>query len=161
LCRDPEYEDYDLGLGPTQPDPTKVTRHCPSQDVCDRSWYTNPGDTYLPWHYDADDYARDRADEASSQMIAIYTIGFGESVIDYSSGREDAGERLLRYIADVADDGSIYTAPCGSDFYWDSEYKWPLPNQGEQCGNYYYAEAANLNHVFASIASRLFSRISK
>ncbi len=161
LCRDPEADDAD----PIRPDSDTVTRHCPAQAVCDRPWYTNSDmePDLMPYFYDADDYARDMADDAAAQMIAIYTIGFGESVIGYRNppGRNDAGERLLRYIADVGDDGDNSTAPCGSDFYWDAEHKWPLPEQGEQCGNYYYAEASNLNDVFASIASRLFSRISK
>jgi len=151
FCRDPESDGV-------------ATRHCPSQGVCDRGdlWYTNPGHTYQEWHYDADDYARDIADLASSQQIAMYTIGFGPWVIGASSGRADAGEWLLRYIADVGDDGDLETAPCGSDFYWDDVVVDPIPNLGEQCGNYYYApDATTLEDVFEDIASRIFSRITQ
>ena len=173
FCRDPEATDAD----PEHPDPNIVTRHCPSLAVCsdpnrcddptDSStcWYTNWGETItqtIIWNYDADDYARDIADLASSQQIAMYTIGFGPKVISASSGRADAGERLLRYIADVGDDGDLETAPCGSDFYWDDVVVDPIPNLGEQCGNYYYApNAAALEDIFEDIASRIFSRITQ
>ena len=153
FCRDPEC---DVGCD--------VTRHCPSQSVCDRGdpWYTNPGHVYDEWEYDADDYARDIADLASSQEIAVYTIGFGPNVNQGppSHGRRDAGERLLRYIADVGDDGDLETAPCGSDDYWDaSPVVVPV---GDDCGNYYFApDAAGLVDVFEDIVSRIFSRITE
>jgi hypothetical protein len=147
FCRDPEYSGA-------------VTRHCPSQAVCDRDWYTNPGDVYDEWQYDADDYARDIADLASSQAIAVYTVGFGPKVISESRGRPDAGEQLLRYIADVGDDGDLETDPCNSADYWDLDTN-PL-NMGEDCGNYYFAQtASDLEDVFESIASRIFSRITQ
>ncbi len=163
FCRDPEATDPD----PTNPDPTTVTRHCPSVSVCsdsNRTWYTNQGETdtdRVMWFYDADDYARDIADLASSEQIAIYTIGFGPQVIGSSSGRADAGERLLRYVADVGDDGDLETAPCGSDFYWD-DVVVDAPPMGEDCGNYYHAQtAADLTNVFEDIVSRIFSRITR
>ncbi len=148
FCRDPESDGV-------------VTRHCPSQEVCDRQdpWYTNPDFVYDEWRYDADDYARDIADLASSQQIAIYTIGFGPYVISESRGRPDAGERLLRYIADVGDDGDLRTAPCGSNYYWAGGTPPPI---GESCGNYYFApDATQLQTTFESIASRIFSRITQ
>ena len=153
FCRDPEHDGV-------------VTRHCPSQEVCDRQedWYTNSGFTYQEWLYDSDDYARDIADLASSQQVAIYTIGFGPLVINAGSdrGRPDAGERLLRYIADVGDDGDLETAPCGSDYYWDDVVVDPIPSPGEDCGNYYYAETAqDLVDVFEDIVSRIFSRLTE
>jgi hypothetical protein len=128
--------------------------------VCDREepWYTNPGHVYNEWEYDADDYARDIADMASSQGIGVYTIGFGPKVL----AEGGAGEALLRYIADVGDDGDVETAPCGSDSYWDDVVVDPLPEDGENCGNYYYApDADSLQDVFESIASRIFSRITQ
>mgnify|MGYP000266679341 CR=1 FL=1 len=151
FCRDPESDGV-------------VTRHCPSQEICDRGdpWYTNPGHVYNEWLYDADDYARDIADLASSQGIAIYSIGFGPYVKSESRGRPDAGERLLRYIADVGDDGDLKTAPCGSDYYWDDVVVDPVPAPGEDCGNYYYTEdASGLQNVFEDIASRIFSRLTR
>ncbi len=138
-----------------------VTRHCPSMLTCSdpvRIWYTNHGETDLDrimWFYDADDYARDMADLASSQGIAVYTIGFGPLVAG-------AGENLLRYIADVGDDGDLQTAPCGSDAYWDDVVVDPIPDPFTNCGNYYFApDAAALEDVFESIASRIFSRITE
>jgi hypothetical protein len=162
----PDERDQSAGpdADPTAPDPTTVTRHCPSQDICDREdpWYTNPGHTYQEWYYDADDYARDIADLASSKEIAVYTIGFGPKVLNDSQGRADAGERLLRYIADVGDDGDLETAPCGSDFYWDDVVVDPVPAPGADCGNYYYAETAeDLANVFEDIVSRIFSRLTR
>jgi len=172
FCRDPEVTDAD----PENPNPATVTRHCPSLALCtdparcddagdpSTCWYTNWGETItetIMWNYDADDYARDIADLASSQAIGIYTVGFGPKVISESRGRADAGERLLRYIADVGDDGDLETAPCGSDFYWDDVVSDPT-QRGEDCGNYYFAQtAADLEDVFESIASRIFSRITQ
>jgi len=170
-CRDKELDDpASEDLDPTQPLTTTASRHCPSSADCDRPWYTGP---FVPQEYDADDYARDMADLASSYQIALYTIGFGDAVIWYgcetpedigtcTKGRPDAGERLLRYVADVGDDGDVHTAPCGSDFYWDPEHMWPIPDRGDDCGNYYYAPDANeLDRVFEKIASRVFARITR
>ncbi|HHS98567.1 MAG TPA: hypothetical protein ENK08_11880 [Chloroflexi bacterium] len=155
-CRDPELPD-----GTTDVLTTTVSRHCPSDEDCDRPWYTNLNDVYLPNCYDADDYARDAADLAASEQISVFTIGFGRLVVSARRGRADAGERLLRYIADVADDGNNETAPCGSDFYW-SEEPDPMPPPGTDCGNYYYApDPDHLEEVFEAIASRIFSRISR
>lgn len=171
-CRDPESTDAD----PTDPDPDAVTRHCPSVKACSDSsmclnpddpgtcWYTDWGETITETvNYDADDYARDRADTAAAYEIVLFTIGFGEGVIDYrGGGRVDAGERLLRYIADVGDDGDRSTAPCGSDFYWDYDHVQPLPGLGENCGNYYYApDKDELEDVFEAIAARVFLRITE
>jgi hypothetical protein len=165
-CRDPEASDAD----PTQPVTTTVTRHCPSVGDCSDPdsvpWYTNChliATHPITYFYDADDYARDMADTAAGQKIALFTIGFGSEVIDYDrGGRKDAGERLLRYIADMGDDGDRATAPCGSDFYWDAQHIWPLPDLGEDCGNYYYAdEPDELKDIFEAIASRVFSRITR
>ncbi len=150
--------------------PAFTTRHCPSREVCQdtrfcddpptctRSWYTNWGETVtetIQWSYDADDYARDIADLASSHKIAIYAVGLGSLI-------QGDGEELLRYIADVGDDGDLRTAPCGSDAYWDDESVSPLPGQFQQCGNYYYAaDAAQLERVLEDIAKRIFSRITE
>lgn len=159
----PNYRNSDYGPFCRDPESNGVvTRHCPSQQVCDRHdpWYTNPGFVYDEWRYDADDYARDIADLASSYGIAVYSIGFGPYVQHESRGRPDAGERLLRYLADVGDDGDLKTAPCGSDYYWDTVVVDPIPAPGEDCGNYYYAEnAEDLEDVFESIVSRIFSRL--
>ncbi len=159
FCRDPEIDGT-------------VTRHCPNVDACsdpNNVWYTNLGETdpdVIGWSYDADDYARDQADRAAGQGIAIYTIGFGQNVYaEFPTGsgqpRPDAGEQLLRYIADVGDDGRRETAPCGSNDYWP-DVDNPPPPPGQDCGNYYYAETADdLQAVFENIASRIFSRLTQ
>lgn len=145
-CRDPE----DDGV---------VTRHCPHEDTCFQDWYTNQGN-YQTWWYDADDYARDSADTASSRQITIFTIGFGRQVLE-SAGRDDAAERLLRYIADVSDDGNPDTAPCGSNYYWSTNPA-DMPDPGDDCGNYYFApRPSELEEVFEAIAARIFSRLTQ
>lgn len=169
-CQAPTCRDID-NTNPKLPQPALTTRHCPSREICQdtrfcddplnckaTSWYTNWGETItetIMWHYDADDYARDMADLASSHKIAIFAVGLGTRL-----GGD--GEELLRYIADVGDDGDLRTAPCGSDAYWDDEVVSPLPGQFQQCGNYYYAaDAAQLVRALEDIAKRIFSRITE
>jgi hypothetical protein len=61
----------------------------------------------------------------------------------------DTGEQLLRYIADVGDDGDPTTAPCAP------------AGLGADCGNYYYSPTGSgLLEVFEAIASRIFTRIT-
>ena len=92
------------------------------------------------------------------QGAVIFTIGLGELVTDnstcdpvaYPGGcQADAGERLLRYIAAVGDDGNPSTDDCsGADI-------------GVNCGNYYFAqEGLDLEEIFEAIASRIFTRIT-
>ena len=118
-----------------------------------------PGSSYvsvLPVSppYTPEDYARDMTDraallksanakEALGSDMAIYTIGLGAS----ASG----GEALMRYMADVGDDGlrnnsSICTINTAS-------YK--------ECGQYYFTLDANkLGPIFDSIASRIYTKIT-
>ncbi|WP_119071744.1 pilus assembly protein TadG-related protein [Aggregatilinea lenta] len=135
-------------------------------------------------HYDADDYARDMADFAGlisiadgkpGNYIAMYSIAFGEEVINAATGAP-----LLRYIADAGDNGiidnnteqdwrddralngSLTAAELGVlDPCTDSDTGNPL-DPTTQCGQYYYAtDQASLLHVFEQIASRMFTRISR
>ncbi len=134
--------------------------------------------------YDADDYARDMADAAGlgpdettpmltagGNFIAIYTIGMGDSVINGSPPSEpDHGEQLLRYIADVGDNGRI-----DNEYWqdWMASYGYGSGSDGvpdfcegvatgQACGNYYYAPDANgLQAIFSEIASRMFTRLSR
>jgi hypothetical protein len=119
--------------------------------------------------YDADDQARDAAEfvgcpdathgwEAAGcaqdgQAAVIFTIGLGPEVTSFGrGGQPDAGEKLLRYIASVGDDGSPLTDPCQGP---------PVYPVGEQCGNYYFSPSgAELQKVFEAIASRIFTRIN-
>lgn len=122
-----------------------------------------PGSVYaaktpLPY-YSVLDYARDMADDASLSIIptsvppaaankepkgadiAVYTIGLGNI---------QNGEGLLRYIAAVGDDGDRRTDPCST------------VGAGRSCGQYYYAKtAADLQPIFESIASRIFTRLTR
>jgi hypothetical protein len=130
---------------------------------------TRHADTDLT-NYDADDYARDWADFLGcpsppnatcapttgvdgGQGVVIFTIGLGEDVTNYTEGapNEDQGEKLLRYIAAVGDDGDPATDPCSSVAV------------GDDCGNYYFVldpSGGQLLNVFEAIASRIFTRIT-
>ncbi len=121
-------------------------------------------------NYDADDYARDWADflgcpsppnaacvpttsPDGGQGVVVFTIGLGEDVTNYTQGapNEDQGEKLLRYIAAVGDDGDPSTDPCASVAV------------GDDCGNYYFVldpSGGQLINVFEAIASRIFTRIT-
>ncbi len=130
--------------------------------------------------YDADDAARDVADflgcldknssphPGTCAALApdygdgavIFTIGLGDQMTDnthcdpfWGSCDEDAGEQLLRYIANVGDDGNPLPA---SDLCVTGGY-----GVGESCGNYYFSPSGSgLLEVFEAIASRIFTRIT-
>ncbi len=128
--------------------------------------------------YDPDDAARDLGDwvgclDSNSathpgscaalaptygQGAVIFTIGLGELVTNNTncdaatwggSCELDVGEKLLRYIASVGDDGNPTTNPCST------------AGVGADCGNYYFSPTgAGLLEVFEAIASRIFTRIT-
>jgi hypothetical protein len=84
-------------------------------------------------------------------------------------GDPDAAEQLLRYIADVGDDGDPTTGPCldRSPPFRDPATEWDASGRsddaglGLQCGNYYFApDADELERIFLEIAGRIFTRIS-
>lgn len=141
----------------------------------------NPNNVVDVANYDADDYARDMADfvacaarlsdaapfctdtlnyaaDEGGQGAVIYTIGLGRLVVDFSFGDPLAGDKTLRYIAAVGDDGDAQTDLC---------LGVPFPtltagNDSYDCGNYYFSEfGTGLNAVFESIASRLFTRLTQ
>jgi len=137
-------------------DPDLATRH-PSGDA----------------EYDADDYARDWSDfvgcpappnptcaatvPGGGQDVVIFSIGLGEAVTNYTKGGDvDQGEKLLRYIAAVGDDGDPSTDPC------DPPGPFVEPT-GNPCGNYYFVldpSGGQLLDVFEAIASKIFTRIT-
>jgi hypothetical protein len=92
------------------------------------------------------------------QGAVVFTIGLGDLVtnnatcdpVAYPGGcEEDSGEKLLRYIAAVGDDGDPTTDDCDG------------VGTGNSCGNYYFAEEGfELEAVFEAIASRIFTRIT-
>ncbi len=137
---------------------------------------SHPGDPagYGQAGYDAEDAAVDQGafvgcpeansfDPATTSCVApgqgaiVFTIGLGDNMINddkcdltaYPGGCEpDQGEKLLRYIAAIGDDGDPSTDPCSS------------VATGQSCGNYYFAPTgAGLLQVFEAIASRIFTRI--
>ena len=122
-------------------------------------------------NYDADDYARDQADKVGCPGplpgvtppagcpalggvgSVIFTIGLGKNVTDNpeDTSNKDAGEKLLRYIAQVGIDGQPATDPFCS----------PDPGTEVSCGNYYFSpDGPGLIEVFEDIASRIFTRIT-
>jgi hypothetical protein len=96
----------------------------------------------------------------------IFTIGMGPALLEgkcdtlYYTGSDpetdpkhtcepDLGERLLRYVAAVGDDGNPDTDLCAGT------------TPGTDCGNYYYRESAtDLDTVFDDIAKRIFTRLT-
>ncbi len=141
-------------------------------------------------YYDAADFAMDMADFAGlvevmpgvpGNFMAMYSIGFGTPTDPISQ----LGEEILRYVADAGDNGLI-----DSDWWQDCRdnhhcadhpqpdpafFGPPDPCDNEttpdlfdrkpykaDCGQYWYADnMADLDRVFAEIASRLFTRLAR
>ncbi len=92
----------------------------------------------------------------------VFTIGMGPTLLsascdlEYYNGSDldhtcepDLGERLLRYVAAVGDDGNPDTDLCAGSA------------PGTDCGNYYFREhATDLDTVFNDIAKRIFTRLT-
>ena len=99
--------------------------------------------------YDADDYARDKADLLAGPApdgagVTIFTIGLGHLIQNSSKGDPLAGEKLLQYIALTAGDDPPFS----------------VANHGE----YHFVEdpgGPELNAIFTAIAKNIFTRISK
>lgn len=97
---------------------------------------------------------------APGQGAVIFTIGLGDIVTQDTScdtavygvgGCEpDAGEKFLRFVAGLGQDGDPSTNPdCAA------------AATGTSCGNYYFAPTgADLLPVFQAIADRIFTRIT-
>ena len=128
---DPQY-----GTCPAAEQTTHIK--CRDFDANSRHWAQPIADPL----YDADDYARDYGDligldpnlypSLGGAGIQMFTIGFGKSTLCSTGtytppangqpatctnpyrayGDPDAGEQLLRYIADMGDDGNLTTGPC-------------------------------------------------
>ena len=103
--------------------------------------------------YSVEDYAFDMADAAALLESDNEDEPLGEDIIVYSIGlgsSTDLGSNLLRYIANIGEDGSRDHDPCDGVAL------------GQNCGNYFYApEGAYLDQVFESIAARIFTKISR
>lgn len=143
------------------------TRHDKS-DVISSYFYPPNGITYTNLSiYDADDYARDMADDLARlitpQGVTIYTIGLGAAVKDLQrsgtsralSVNPDTGElepppaeSLLKYIAECAGEG---VHNCDSLTAFDINH-----------GQYFHAEDRNsLSAIFDRIAKNIATKISQ
>jgi hypothetical protein len=134
--------------------------------------------------------------EAGAAGVLVYTISLGKNSVCTTGvytppaggapasctgsnpvyGDPDAAEQLLRYIADVGDDGDLSTGPCLGSKHADAtqylvspwgtqitpiDFPGRASRLGLQCGNYYFAPAADqLESIFLEIAGRIFTRIS-
>jgi hypothetical protein len=105
--------------------------------------------------YNPEDYARDMADRAAllhgniaetrGSDMSIYTIGLGSFA--------SKGESLMRYIADIGDDGTRNNSDNDSTCHTSADFK--------ECGQYYFtADVNKLGTIFDSIASRIYTKIT-
>lgn len=141
-------------------DQSNTVRYClyTDQSMCPPGTTRHTGTP----QYSVYDYAMDMVDEAAllkstraterrGNNITIYTIGLGEAVTPASPPATlPTGERLMRYMAAVGDDGDRTTDPCNGIAVKTN------------CGNYYYApQGSALLTIFEDIASRIYTRISQ
>jgi hypothetical protein len=140
-----------------------------------------PVGVVTPYYYTPLDYARDMADQAAltancvgdraancngggwppngqrynqnepliGSPIVMYAVGLGPQVINVP---DESGEKLLRYIARVGDDGDRDSPnePCRG-----------APST-TSCGNYYFApDPRALTPIFESIAERIYTRLTR
>jgi len=106
--------------------------------------------------YSVEDYAYDMVDDAALLMSTNEDEPLGQNIIIYSIGLGAAenGVGILRYMANVGDEGSRGNDPCAPGGV-------SLPPT-ENCGNYYYApNVSYLAQIFESIATRIFTKISQ
>jgi hypothetical protein len=104
--------------------------------------------------YSVFDYALDMVDAAGLLVSENDDEPTGEDMVIYSValGAASAQPEILRYMANVGDEGDRdpATDPCDG-----------LP-ANQNCGNYYFAPTgAYLDQIFESIASRIFTKISR
>jgi hypothetical protein len=110
------------------------------------------GHTTTTGPYSVEDYAFDQVDTAALLFSINPNEPPGEDIVMFSIGLGAAsgGEALLRYLANIGDDGSRGNDPCLG-----------IP-AGDNCGNYYYAPSgAYLSQIFENIAGRIFTKISR
>jgi Putative Flp pilus-assembly TadE/G-like len=112
--------------------------------------------------YSVEDYAMDMTDaagllesinphEPKGEDIVIYSIGLGAA---------SSGANLLRYIADIGDNGSRDWGTSSDPCYNNSTHTFLPPTS--DCGNYYYAPSgAYLDQIFEHISAQIFTKISR
>jgi hypothetical protein len=139
---------------------TCIDPHSGATDVSQRYCIDNDADECPPGSthtnasgpYSVEDYALDLIDEAGLTASLNENEPRGEDIVMYSIGlgTASAGEPLLRYMANVGDDGSRANDKCDGIT--------ALKN----CGNYYYSPSPDyLREIFESIANRIFTKISR
>jgi hypothetical protein len=121
--------------------------------------------------YDAADYMRDEADYMASNGVVAFVIGLGQEVSasdrnqstqtwDPFSREANAGERLLRYVADVGTQPNAWL--CHSDYWTFGQTEIVNTTSDHHCGNYWYAATGSgLQPIFDAIANRIFTRITQ
>jgi hypothetical protein len=132
-------------VGPPCRDRYPSTRHPANAPLIN---YTNPynGQTIQISPYDAEDYARDMADNLAAMKsgtgVTIYTIGLGDQIKNQPVATEPPpAEALLEYIAEEA----------GNAF-----------NSNINHGNYFYAPTSQtLRNIFEIIARNISTKISQ
>ncbi len=112
--------------------------------------------------YSVEDYAMDMTDAAGLLKSTNTHEPKGEDIVIYSIGlgAASSGANLLRYVADIGDNGmrdwGTSTDPC----YNASSHTFLPPTSN--CGNYYYAPTgAYLDQIFEHIAAQIFTKISR
>jgi hypothetical protein len=134
-------------------------RYCIDTDTDECPNSSTPTTTSGP--YSVEDYALDMVDETALLDSDNPDEPLGEDIVIYSIalGAASASPRLLRYAANIGDDGLRSTGaanPC-----WNTATSSEFPAT-TNCGNYYFAPTgAYLNQVFESIAARIFTKISR
>jgi hypothetical protein len=102
--------------------------------------------------YSVEDYAFDMVDAAALLYTTNPNEPMGEDMVIYSValGAASAQPQVLRYMANLGEDGDRANDSCTGQ---------PATSN---CGNYYYAPTgAYLDQIFESIASRIFTKISR
>jgi hypothetical protein len=133
-----------------------VGRYCIDSNILTCPPLTYYTDSSKP--YSVEDYAYDMTDEAALLVSENDDEPLGQNIIIYSIGLGAAsnGEALLRYMANVGDEGAR-----GNDACNPLPPATPVPPM-TNCGNYYYAPSGSyLNQIFESIANRIFTKISR
>jgi len=149
----PEYTWPEIWDGAFCRDKRPSVRHADTDPLVQ---YTNPvsGATSDISYYDADDYARDMADNLATlttgEGVTIFTIGLGAQIRSTSTveaGEDPAGEALLQYIAECAGEpGHVCDNPV------------KVINHGQ----YFYApNSAALTDIFDRIAKNIATKISQ
>jgi Putative Flp pilus-assembly TadE/G-like len=123
-----------------------------------------PGSTHTNTSgpYSVEDYAMDMTDAAGLLQSINPHEPKGEDIVIYSIGlgAASSGANLLRYIADIGDNGArdwgTSTDPC----YYNSTHTFLPPTS--DCGNYYYAPSgAYLDQIYEHISAQIFSKLSR